>query len=65
MITDTELLEKIREAIVDILTTGQSHKIGDMEYNKANISSLYKMEERLLNNGGANEVALKYVEVIT
>ena len=50
MLTFGERLKKVQEAIDDILTTGQSHKIDGKEYTKANLRELYELEKRYIDD---------------
>lgn len=44
--TYTERLTKVRTAIDKILSGSQSWRFGDRQYTRADLPTLYKMEER-------------------
>jgi len=44
--TYSERLTKVREAIDKILSGSQSWRFGDRQYTRADLPTLYKMEER-------------------
>lgn len=46
METYTERLTKVRTAIDKILSGSQSWRFGDRQYTRADLPTLYKMEER-------------------
>ena len=61
MLTYGERLQKIQLAIDDVLTTGQSYKLDNKEYTKANLQTLYELEKRyidLVQRYGENGSAL-------
>ncbi len=59
------LLESVETAIVTVLTSGQSYRIGDRQYTRADLAELQKMRtslksqydtESLSSSGFANKV---------
>ena len=46
-LSSRELLDEVNEAISGILTTGQSYKVGDRSFTKANLKELREFRREL------------------
>jgi len=65
VMTVQSLLESVETAIVTVLTSGQSYRIGDRQYTRADLAELQKMRtslkaqydtESMSSSGFANKV---------